>query len=59
MLVDRVRPLAVYALMVAVGAAAFLYPFWIPSSAFVPTQDAVSRATVTSGKTATRPRDEA
>ena len=34
MLVDRVRPLAVYALMVAVGAAAFPYPFWIPSSAF-------------------------
>ena len=28
----------------------------LPSSAFVRTQDAVSRATVTSGKTATRPR---
>lgn len=29
----RVRPLAVYALMVLLGAAAFLYPFWLPSTA--------------------------
>ncbi len=27
------RPLAVYTLMVAVGAAAFLYPFWLPATA--------------------------
>ena len=26
----HVRPVAVYSLMVAVGAAAFLYPFWLP-----------------------------
>ena len=29
----RVRPFAVYLLMVLLGAAAFLYPFWLPSSA--------------------------
>jgi energy-coupling factor transport system substrate-specific component len=29
----RVRPLAVYSLMVVLGAAAFLYPFWLPSTA--------------------------
>jgi energy-coupling factor transport system substrate-specific component len=29
----RVRPIAVYLLMVLLGAAAFLYPFWLPSSA--------------------------
>ncbi len=28
----RVRPFAVYLLMVLLGAAAFLYPFWLPSS---------------------------
>ena len=28
------RPLLVYALMVVVGAAAFLYPFWLPATAF-------------------------
>ena len=31
---ERARPLLVYALMVALGIAAFLYPFWLPSSAF-------------------------
>jgi energy-coupling factor transport system substrate-specific component len=30
----RVRPAAVYALMIVVGAAAFLYPFWLPGDAF-------------------------
>jgi energy-coupling factor transport system substrate-specific component len=30
---SRVRPFAVYLLMVLLGAAAFLYPFWLPSSA--------------------------
>ena len=29
----HVRPVAVYALMVVVGAAAFLYPFWLPATA--------------------------
>ena len=29
----HVRPVAVYSLMVAVGAAAFLYPFWLPATA--------------------------
>ena len=29
----RVRPAIVYTLMVVVGAAAFLYPFWLPSTA--------------------------
>jgi energy-coupling factor transport system substrate-specific component len=29
-LVARSRPVAVYALMIAVGAGAFLYPFWLP-----------------------------
>ena len=29
----RVRPMAVYLLMVLLGAAAFLYPFWLPSTA--------------------------
>ena len=29
----RVRPFAVYLLMVLLGAAAFLYPFWLPSTA--------------------------
>lgn len=33
----RTRPVAVYALMVIVGAAAFLYPFWLPGEA-VPNQ---------------------
>ena len=31
---ERARPLLVYALMVLLGVAAFLYPFWLPSSAF-------------------------
>ena len=31
------RPVGVYVLLAVVGAAAFLYPFWLPSSA-VPTQ---------------------
>jgi energy-coupling factor transport system substrate-specific component len=30
----RTRPLLVYALMVLLGVGAFLYPFWLPSSAF-------------------------
>ena len=30
---ERLRPALVYVLMVVVGAAAFLYPFWIPSHA--------------------------
>lgn len=30
---SRVRPFAVYLLMVLLGAAAFLYPFWLPTSA--------------------------
>ena len=29
----HVRPVAVYSLMVVVGAAAFLYPFWLPATA--------------------------
>jgi energy-coupling factor transport system substrate-specific component len=29
----RLRPAVVYVLMLAVGAAAFLYPFWLPSTA--------------------------
>ena len=29
----RVRPVVVYTLMLAVGAAAFLYPFWLPATA--------------------------
>jgi len=29
----HVRPVAVYSMMVAVGAAAFLYPFWLPATA--------------------------
>jgi energy-coupling factor transport system substrate-specific component len=32
-LAARVRPIAVYLLMVLLGAAAFLYPFWLPSTA--------------------------
>ncbi|HUR18066.1 MAG TPA: ECF transporter S component [Acidimicrobiales bacterium] len=32
-LVARSRPVAVYLLVVAVGAAAFLYPFWLPAGA--------------------------
>ena len=32
-LAERVRPHAVYVLMLVVGAAAFLYPFWIPGHA--------------------------
>jgi energy-coupling factor transport system substrate-specific component len=32
-LAARLRPFAVYALMVLLGAAAFLYPFWLPSTA--------------------------
>ena len=31
-LAGRVRPFSVYLLMVLLGAAAFLYPFWLPSS---------------------------
>jgi energy-coupling factor transport system substrate-specific component len=31
--IDRLRPGFVYTLVVAVGAAAFLYPFWLPQSA--------------------------
>jgi energy-coupling factor transport system substrate-specific component len=30
---ERTRPVLVYVLAVVVGAAAFLYPFWIPSTA--------------------------
>jgi len=30
---DRARPVAVYLLMLLVGAGAFLYPFWLPSTA--------------------------
>ena len=30
---NRLRPFAVYLLMVLLGAAAFLYPFWLPSTA--------------------------
>ena len=30
-LAGRGRPIAVYALVLAVGAAAFLYPFWLPA----------------------------
>ena len=30
---SRVRPFSVYLLMVLLGAAAFLYPFWLPASA--------------------------
>jgi energy-coupling factor transport system substrate-specific component len=33
-MITRARPLVVYALMVLLGVAAFLYPFWLPSSAF-------------------------
>jgi energy-coupling factor transport system substrate-specific component len=29
----RLRPVVVYVLMVVLGAAAFLYPFWLPASA--------------------------
>jgi hypothetical protein len=29
----RARPAAVYALVLVLGAAAFLYPFWLPSPA--------------------------
>jgi energy-coupling factor transport system substrate-specific component len=29
----RIRPFSVYVLMVVVGAAAFLYPFWLPDTA--------------------------
>jgi energy-coupling factor transport system substrate-specific component len=32
-LTERLRPHAVYVLMIVVGAAAFLYPFWIPGKA--------------------------
>lgn len=32
-LLARSRPVAVYVLVVALGAAAFLYPFWLPSDA--------------------------
>jgi energy-coupling factor transport system substrate-specific component len=32
---DRARPVVVYTLMVLVGLAAFLYPFWLPSGAAV------------------------
>ncbi len=31
--VTRVQPVAIYTLVTAVGIAAFLYPFWLPSSA--------------------------
>lgn len=34
---SRARPVAVYVLVLAVGAAAFLYPFWLPREA-LPTQ---------------------
>ena len=30
----RVRPVVVYVLVVVLGLAAFLYPFWLPSTAF-------------------------
>ena len=29
----RVRPVVVYVLMIVIGAAAFLYPFWLPATA--------------------------
>jgi energy-coupling factor transport system substrate-specific component len=32
---DQARPVLVYTLMVLVGAAAFLYPFWLPTDAAV------------------------
>jgi hypothetical protein len=35
--VTRTRPVVVYALVALVGAAAFLYPFWVPAHA-LPTQ---------------------
>jgi energy-coupling factor transport system substrate-specific component len=35
MISERARPLLVYGLVTTVGIAAFLYPFWIPSSSFV------------------------
>jgi energy-coupling factor transport system substrate-specific component len=31
--IERLRPTLVYVLMIAVGASAFLYPFWIPGHA--------------------------
>src|SRR5438105_3881688 len=31
--VTRVRPAVAYALIAALGTAAFLYPFWVPQSA--------------------------
>lgn len=30
---DRIQPVAIYVLVSVVGAAAFLYPFWLPTSA--------------------------
>ena len=36
----RARPVAVYALVVAIGAAAFLYPFWLPGRALPDTAHA-------------------
>ncbi len=30
-MIERIRPQAVYVLMIVVGVAAFLYPFWIPA----------------------------
>jgi energy-coupling factor transport system substrate-specific component len=32
---ERIRPAFVYALVTVLGLAAFLYPFWLPSSSFV------------------------
>jgi energy-coupling factor transport system substrate-specific component len=37
---SRTRPVLVYALAVIVGAAAFLYPFWIPATAVPSTEHA-------------------
>jgi energy-coupling factor transport system substrate-specific component len=37
---DRVRPWLVYTLVVIVGAAAFLYPFWLPRTALAGSEHA-------------------
>ena len=46
--VDRVRPTFVYVLVVVVGAAAFLYPFWLPHQA-IETQAHASDAPLLAG----------
>ena len=46
----HVRPMAVYSLMVVVGAAAFLYPFWLPATALTsqaPPRKSAKKATKT------------